>query len=140
VGEITSLTFPTVPTVDVTPPVVASVAASPSVLWPPNGQMTNVTATASITDADSEVASATLILSDEYGEIQGETPMTLDPATDLWTATVQLKAARLGTDKSDGGRVYFMRVRATDTAGNASEPSTVGATVLVPHSQGKAKK
>jgi hypothetical protein len=137
-GTITTLTVYTAPA-DVTPPVVASVSATPAVLWPPNGQMMNVTMTASVSDTDSEVASATLIISDEYNEIAGETPMVLNPTSGLWTATVALRAARNGNDKTDGGRVYFARVRATDTVGNASVPSTVGTTVLVPHSQGKAK-
>lgn len=135
---IESLTLFTVPT-DVTPPTVVSVAATPSMLWPPNGQMVSVTATAEITDDLSEVASATLIVDDEYNQFRGEFPMTLDATTGLWKATIQLKAARFGADKTDGGRTYLLKVRATDSAGNASVPSTVGATVLVPHSQGKKK-
>lgn len=136
-GIITSLTLWSP---DSTPPTVTSVVANPSVLWPPNGKLTPVAVVADITDDMSGVASATLIIDDEYNECDGTAPMTLNAATGLWTATIQLRADRNGNDQSDGGRTYLLTVRAADTVGNASAPSTVGATVLVPHSQGKAKK
>jgi hypothetical protein len=137
-GVVTSLTLFS-PDPDVTPPTVMSVSVTPSVLWPPNGQMVSVTVMADITD-DSGVGSATLIEDDEYNQFDREVPMALDATTGLWKATIQLKAERYGTDKTDGGRVYYMPIRATDSLGNASVPSTAGATVLVPHSQGKSKK
>lgn len=118
---------------DTTPPVIHSVAASSGVLWPPNGQMVPVTVTANITD-DTAVASATLIVADQYGILSGQVPMTLNAQTGLWVATVNLQAQRNGTDKN--GRTYTLSVTATDPTGNVSTPAAA-ATVLVPHDQGK---
>ncbi len=132
--ELTSLTLLNP---DVTPPAVHSVTANPSVLWPPNGKLVAVTVVAAITDDQSGVASATLIIDDEYNEFDREVPLTLNAATGLWAATVPLRADRNGNDKTDGGRIYQLNVQATDAAGNVSDPNAMGTQVLVPHDQGK---
>jgi hypothetical protein len=136
IGDQHALAFGVLP-LDTTPPTVGSVTATPSVLWPANNKLVNVTVVASITDDDSGVASATLFTDDEYNEFDGSVGMTrLDPAADLWTVTVALRAARNGNDRN--GRSYLLTVQATDEAGNTSTSSVIQ--VLVPHDQRNPKK
>ena len=136
IGDQHALAFGVLP-LDTTPPTVGSVTATPSVLWPANNKLVNVTVVASITDDDSGVASATLFIDDEYNEFDGSVGMTrLDPAADLWTVTVALRAARNGNDRN--GRSYLLTVQATDEAGNTSTSSVIQ--VLVPHDQRNPKK
>jgi len=133
-GLITSLTLVSQ---DTTGPTIRSVVANPNVLWPANNKLVAVTVAADIVDDDSGVASANLAIDDEYNQFDGVAPMTLDVATGLWTATIQLRAERKGNDKTDGGRIYMLKVRANDAAGNVSDPSE-GTQVLVPHDQRNA--
>jgi hypothetical protein len=140
VGEIDTLELvvPTPPT-DSTPPTVIEVVANPDRLWPANGKMVAVTVAAHITDDKSGVASATLIIDDEYNQFNSEVPMVFDAASGLWAATIQLRALRLPFDFSGGGRSYMLTVQATDGAGNQSN-SAVGTEVLVPHDQRNCTK
>jgi hypothetical protein len=136
-GVITSLTLVGE---DTTAPTVNSVDADPDRLWPPNGKLVDVTVAADITDDDSGVASATLIIDDEYNEFDGEVELGYDEESGLWGATIQLRAWRNGKDKSDGGRSYMLTVRATDAADNVSDPTDMDTEVLVPHDQRNCSK
>jgi hypothetical protein len=77
------------------------------------------------------VASASYIVDDEYGQASSSGPVTI-AADGSYGFTIQLPASRLGTDKD--GRVFTIRILATDGAGNVSTTAT---RVIVPHSQGQ---
>ena len=117
--------------IDVTPPT-ANVAANPSSLWPPNGQMVPVTVSGTITDALSGVnpSTAAFVVTDEYGLIQPHGPVTLGTGGN-YSFSIQLQASRNGDDLD--GRQYTITVSASDYAGNLGSGSTI---VTVPHDQG----
>ena len=112
--------------------MISAVAASPSVLWPPNHKMAPATVTASASDLCSAalVYKITSVSSNEPVNGTGDG----DTAPD-WVITgnltVNLRAERSG---SGSGRVYTIMVGCTDASGNSSTKTT---TVTVPHDQGK---
>ena len=53
--------------IDKTPPSIPSLSASPSILWPPNHKMTDVLIGGYASDSGSGIASAKIIVNDEYG-------------------------------------------------------------------------
>ncbi len=102
---------------------LASVAASPASLWPPNKRMVSVHLTPRVTatcDA-SPICRVQTVASSEQ-----------DPGdfTVLDPLDVSLRAERLG---SGNGRTYTITVVCEDHAGNRS--AAASATVLVPHDQ-----
>jgi hypothetical protein len=115
---------------DTTPPVV-TLAATPKILWPPNGKMVPVTISGTITDTGSGVNanSAEFAVQDEYHLVQPHGKITLDAAGN-YSFTILLQASRKGNDLN--GRHYGIRVNATDNAGNRGVKWT---TVIVPHNQ-----
>lgn len=128
-GNVTTGSF-TVTVADTTAPVITSLTASPSVLWPANHKMVAVTISAAATDAAGapvtfEIVSAVsneadngLGDGDTSGDIVITGPMTLN-----------LRAERAGNGP---GRVYTITVRATDAASNTS---TLTVTVSVPRNR-----
>lgn len=114
--------------VDNTPPRIA-VSVAPKFLWPPNGKMTPVTVSGTITDTDSGVnpTTAAYAVQDEYGQVQPHGPITLGPGG-AYSFTVLLQASRLGTDLN--GRSYTIIVGAKDNAGNSGTKTSM---VTVPH-------
>jgi hypothetical protein len=108
----------------------ATIAASPSALWPPNGKPVAVTISGTIQDP-AGVASASYTVDDEYGQASSSGAVAI-AADGSYRFTIQLPASRLGTDTD--GRVFRIRIQATDLAGNVG---TVETRVVVPHSQGK---
>ena len=118
---------------DEDPPVVAITSVSPTTLWPPNNKMVAVTVTGTVTDADSGVANAWIEVADEYGELDGTFPVTLD-ADGNFTLELSLMASRHGSDAD--GRTYVISLYAVDNEGNEADPDT--ATVTVPHDQRRA--
>lgn len=98
---------------DTTAPVISSVVATPSTIWPPLGQMVPVTIAVSATD-DSGVVSCSL------AGITG--PGTAG-------ADYQVTGTLSGTVKAIGGRTYSFNALCTDYSGNASPAS---ANVVVP--------
>ena len=129
-GNISSLVSEPV-NIDLAPPVV-SVLASPSSLWPPNGNMVLVTVSGSITDNLSGVKPGTAAFSvvDEYGSVQPSGPVTVG-VRGGYSFTISLQASRLDSDMD--GRQYTITVSANDFAGNHGSAST---TVTVPHHHG----
>jgi len=118
---------------DSTPPSL-NVSVSPSVLWPPNHKMNNITATVTASDTcdASPTIELTSVTSNEPDNVLGDG----DRANDIQGAAVgvddrsfRLRAERSGTGV---GRIYTVTYTATDAAGNAS---TKSATVTVPHDQ-----
>jgi hypothetical protein len=105
--------------IDKTPPSI-SLAAAPSILWPPNRKMTNVVIGGSVAVGASEIASTIITVTDEYGIYNMTVPG--------FGSAIPLESWRAGTDMD--GRLYTITAVVTDKAGNQSRGTT---TVLVPH-------
>jgi len=130
-GTTTTATFHVTVT-DVEGPVISNASANPSVLWPPNHKVVNVTVTYTVTDNHSPPSQITRTLSVTSNEPVNGTGDG-DTAPD-WTVVsptlVKLRAERSG---NGNGRIYTITITATDEAGNSS---TQDVTVSVPHDQG----
>jgi len=117
--------------IDKTPPVITA-SANPSVLWPPNGKMVDVTVSGTMVDnllgVDSSIVA--FAVKDSYGLVQPTGPVRL-ALNGAYSFTISLDPRRDGQDKN--GRLYTIVVRAQDKAGN---PSSATTTVIVPHDQG----
>ena len=115
--------------IDMTPPMVTC-AASPSVLWPPNGRLVPIAVAVNVDDAGSGAAGFVLtdVTSDEPdgSAIQGF-------AVGTPGVSGMLAASRLGNGH---GRTYTLTYTGYDAAGNSRLCQT---TVSVPHDQ-SAKK
>lgn len=118
-------------------PTIAPVA-SPSILWPPNHKMVNVSINAHAHDNSglpvtlaANVSSNEPVTSNEDGDLSPD--WTLLPVIDQVTGviTLQLRAERLG---NGNGREYSISITATDQSGNDSNAIVK---VLVPHDKGK---
>ena len=115
---------------DTTPPIVTT-SASPSSLWPPNGQTVPVTVSGTITDATSGVNPATghFAVTDEYGQVHPAGTFSI-ATNGQYSFTVALVSSRNGNDND--GRKYTITVTAADVAGNQGSGSAV---VTVPRDQ-----
>jgi probable HAF family extracellular repeat protein len=98
---------------DTTAPVIASVTATPSRIWPPDGRLVPVMVSVSATD-DVDARPSCALNSIRGGGL-----------TDDAVITGPLSA----TLRAVGGRTYYLWVRCADVAGNASSKA---ATVVVP--------
>jgi hypothetical protein len=114
------------------PPVIASLRASPNVLWPPNHKMRKIQLAVEASDACGSVTSRVVsVRSSEpprnmgKGDVPGD--WVMGPGMSL-----SLRAERMG--KSKAGRVYTITVECTDNAGNSSQRTV---TVTVPHDNRK---
>jgi subtilisin-like proprotein convertase family protein len=112
-------------------PVITGASASPTSLWPPNHQMTDVTVSYSTADNCSlptAISCALSVASNEPVNGLGDG----DQAPD-WTIVdnhhVKLRSERSGTGT---GRIYTVTITCTDQAGRSSSQNV---TVSVPHSQ-----
>ena len=111
------------------PVVECSVAKA--MLWPPNSDLVNVGLSVTATDNDGEDPAILVdVFSDEDDTVQldGMSP----DAKDVAAETLRLRAERRG---DSDGRVYVIRIKATDTSNNSSYSYC---TVVVPRSQSKA--
>ncbi len=111
-----------------TPPVI-TVSTTPTLLWPPNGNMVPVTASGTITDPGCTITAATYTVIDEYGKVQPSGLVKLRPGG-AYSFTILLQASRLGTDID--GRVYTITVSASN---NTSMTGSEAIAVIVPHDQ-----
>ncbi len=115
-----------------TPPVIASVTATPSVIWPPNHEMVPVTV---LTDATAAcgppVCKIVSITSDEPANGAGDGNTSPDVRI-VADRTAEIRAERAGGGFL--GRTYTITVECTDTAGNTTRKDT---TVFVPHDRRK---
>lgn len=109
-----------------------TLAATPSLLWPPNGRMVRVNVSGAITNTDTNcsIKTAAYSVRDEYGKIQPSGRITLD-AEGAYSFTVWLQASRISRDPN--GRVYRVTVGARN---NLGKTSTQSAPVIVPHDLG----
>lgn len=111
------------------PTVNCSVAKA--LLWPPNSDLVNVGLQVTASDNDGEPPVVRIdVFSDED---DAEQPGGMSPdAKDAAPSTLRLRAERRG---DADGRVYVIRIRATDQSNNTSYGYC---TVVVPHGQSKA--
>ena len=113
-----------------TPPSIASVTATPSVIWPPNHEMVPVTVSA---DASAvcgpPVCRIVAIASNEPSNGVGDGNTSPDSSI-LANLAALVRAERSG--RFFRGRTYTISVECTDTAGNATRRDTQ---VFVPHDQ-----
>jgi probable HAF family extracellular repeat protein len=94
---------------DTTAPVISSVSASPSTIWPPDGSLVTVAVSVSVTDnVDAAPACALSSIT--------STGVTADDYSITGPFTARLRAT--------GGRTYTLNVRCADAAGNSSFGST----------------
>jgi probable HAF family extracellular repeat protein len=103
-----------------------SCSTTPSVLWPPNRQMIDVTIELAANDPLSGASAFTLVSATsnepDAGAIQG------------WAFGTDDRTGRLRAERAGGGsgRVYSLRYEGADLAGNVA---SCVATVIVPHDQ-----
>ena len=114
--------------VDLDPPTIVSLTASPSSIWPPNNQMVDVTVTANV--VDNVDATPTVRI---YNITCNE---SIAPGDAVITGplTAKLRAAR---DGNGSGRVYTLHIEAIDDAGNRSIGTVL---VTVPHDQNSRRR
>lgn len=113
---------------DTTPPVVSSAAATPSILWPPNGQMVSVAVNAVVSDACDANASCRIagVRSSETPVVRGAGSRAPDGEI-AGPMSVRLRAERSGTGL---GRTYTIALECRDASGNVTSREVE---VLVPH-------
>ena len=115
---------------DTTPPVV-SVSVRPSVLYPPNHQLVEITANVTATDDRDPHPTISLasITSNQGDDWRGDGHTAPDIVVD--NGKIFLRAERAG---GSADRVYTITFAARDAAGNEA---TASGTVTVPHDQRK---
>ena len=114
---------------DVEPPKITNLAATPSVLWPPNHKMTDVAIGYTVTDncdAVSAISCSLAAASSEPVDGLGDGDTSPDWFI-LGAKALQLRAERSGTGP---GRLYTVTLTCTDTKSNSSSAPTG---VSVPH-------
>lgn len=105
------------------PPVCSAAAASPALLWPPNGRLRPV-AIHGVTDPDGDPVSITIT------SIRQDEPLSRKGWPDgfgIGASTVQVRADRLG---QGDGRVYHLGFTASDGRGGSCAGEVM---VCVPH-------
>jgi hypothetical protein len=110
---------------------VVNCSVTKALLWPPNSDLVNVGLSASASDNDGQPPGISIdVFSDEDDaeQVDGMSP----DAKNVAAGTLRLRAERRG---DADGRVYVIRIKATDSADNTSYSYC---TVVVPHSQSKA--
>jgi uncharacterized repeat protein (TIGR01451 family) len=114
------------------PPTITGATADPSVLWPPNHRMVNVTVSYDVTDnCPLPFGSCTLsVTSNEPVLAHGSGHTSPD-----WIVVddhhVLLRAERQG---NGNGRIYTTTITCTDSGGNSSDEQVE---VVVPHNRGR---
>jgi len=124
-------------TLDLMPPTIDDVLASPDVLWPPNHKMVEVLVSGSVIDDGSGLEEVWLVVEDEYGELNYEFYEITEVLDENGNFEFPLKliAWRDGDDLD--GRHYTIGVCAIDKAENEANSEPIE--VIVPHDQGKGK-
>jgi len=120
------------PGVDVTAPNIISVSTDPSILWPPNHKLRDVTVYADLADDTDPMPDFRIIsVSSNEPETGEGTGNTAPDWVITGDHTVQLRAERGG---KGSGRVYTITIEAFDESGNTAQATV---TVSVPHDKGK---
>jgi uncharacterized repeat protein (TIGR01451 family) len=114
------------------PPVITGAAANPSVLWPPNHRMVNVTVSYQATDnCPLPTGSCTLSVTSNEPVLGHGSGHTSPDWIVLDDHHVQLRAEREG---NGNGRIYTITITCTDSGGNSSSQQVE---VRVPHDRGR---
>jgi hypothetical protein len=108
--------------VDVTPPAIVSITATPSTLWPPNHQMVRVELRAVVGDAIDPVVDTHIVT------VTASEPLAQGDWEILGPLTLNLRAER----HTKEARVYTIRVESVDDSGNLA---TGQVQVTVPHDE-----
>jgi uncharacterized repeat protein (TIGR01451 family) len=117
------------------PPMITGAAADPSVLWPPNHRMVNVTVSYDVTDnCPLPPGSCTLSVTSNEPVLGHGSGHTSPDWIVLDDHHVLLRAEREG---SGNGRIYTITITCVDSGGNTS---TDDVTVTVPHDRGASEK
>jgi hypothetical protein len=110
--------------VDVEPPVIQSVNATPSFLWPPNHKMVPVSLGVDVADNCQVVSCAVVSISSNESVNGGSDGNTAPDWSIVGALQVLLRAERAG---AGAGRHYTITVQCADQAHNTSQ-----AAVMVP--------
>ena len=122
----------TVTVVDTTPPQILSVDATPSVLWPPNHQMVNVTVAVVTFDVADPAPVSRIISVTSNQPVNGTGDGDVAPD---WQITGPL-TVKLRSERSHGqDRIYTITVETIDASGNST---TATDTVKVTNSKQRA--
>jgi uncharacterized repeat protein (TIGR01451 family) len=114
------------------PPTITGATADPSVLWPPNHRMVNVTVSYDVMDnCPVPPGSCTLSVTSNEPVLGHGSGHTSPDWTVLDDHHVLLRAEREG---GGSGRIYTITITCTDSGGNSSEEQVE---VTVPHDQGR---
>jgi len=117
--------------VDTTPPVIDSVTATPSMLWPPNHRMVPVTLAVSVTDVCDSAATCQIVSVVSNEPVEGRGDGSTAPDWEVTAALgLNLRAERAG---GGSGRLYTVTVQCGDEFNNATTQSVA---VRVVHDQG----
>lgn len=128
-GNQTTCSF-TITVVDNQAPVINSVTATPDVLWSPNHKMVDITLTYDVTDNCGTFTPEVLcITSDEHDNGLGDGNTEADWEFGPDGYQLKLRAERSGLGD---GRVYTIKVKVSDEAGNDAYGTVY---VTVPHNQ-----
>lgn len=115
---------------DGTPPVIRSLVASPSSLWPANHKMVRVVITADVIDNVDPAPMTQITAVSSNQPVNGTGDGNTSPDWEITgPLTLNLRAERSG---NGGDRVYTITVEGRDHSGNAS---TRTVTVTVPHNR-----
>jgi uncharacterized repeat protein (TIGR01451 family) len=112
------------------PPSITDAAANPSVLWPPNHQLVNVTMDYKVADNCGPVQINLRVTSNEPVNGTGDG----DTAPDWQVSNAHLVRLRAERAGNGSGRVYTITITATDSAGSSASKDV---TVMIPKSQKK---
>lgn len=107
-----------------------TLSASPSIIWPANGQTVAVTISGGGGDSVSGLAGVSYVVADEYGSPLSIGARALAGAGATWAESLAVEARRAGGDRD--GRLYRVTATVTDAAGNTATATT---TIIVPHDQ-----
>ena len=130
-GNVTTA-MTTVTVTDTRPPVIASAAAQPSSLWPPNHKMVPVTLTVDVSDILDATPSCRVISITSNEPINGKGDGNTSPDWRIIdNLEVELRAER---SRHGHGRVYTVTVRCLDDSGNSATRNVL---VPVAHDRGK---
>ena len=115
--------------IDTSAPVL-TLSATPSVIWPADNRIVNVSIDGTGTDSVSGLQSVSYVITDEYGTTLNLPLRGLTGSSTSWTEAMAVEARREGTDLD--GRTYTVVATLTDVAGNFT---TATITIVVPHDQ-----